>query len=248
MDSKEIKIYISVIIAVVVLAIILTFFIITMVKHHRNYRKLSEERLRAEIETLEKERARISADLHDDFGPTLSTVKMQINNLEFASDADKQNAAKLSTYVDSLMSRVRAISNNLLPAVLQRKGFAEALEKYADELSVNSNIPIEMRVFSDSKIADDKKVHLYRIGQEILHNAVKYSKASKITVLLKENELCHFLVISDNGVGFDAEFDNKESKGLGLRNIKSRVEFLEGKMEIESKKNKGTTFTIVIAK
>ena len=246
MDSQETKIFISIIIIVVVLSIVILMFTTTYVKQQRKNRKLQEEKLSAEIRTLENERERIAKDMHDDFGPTLSAIKMKLNSLQVAEAAGVQIIKDISGNVDMLMQQVRAISNDLLPYSLQ-KGFGEAIKQYASKLTASTTIGIEIKLFSNAEISIDKRIHLFRIAQEIIHNAVKHSQAKLITILLKENSTQHFLEIRDDGIGFDEEQINKD-KGLGLNNIKSRVEHLKGRLQVHTKKNEGTGYTIVIEK
>ena len=80
---------------------------------------------------------------------------------------------------------------------------------------------------------------IYRIIQELLNNAMKYAKASKVLVSCSQNKDVFFITVEDNGIGFDVSQNNKT--GMGLRNIKNRVDFMNGKLEIESVLNKGTS-------
>ncbi len=94
------------------------------------------------------------------------------------------------------------------------------------------------------KLADEKvKLTFYRIIQEQLNNILKYAKANKASIVLQELPKCFQLIVSDNGTGFNPEI---KSKGIGLRNIASRVELHSGDMQILSAPGKGCTMKIEI--
>ena len=84
---------------------------------------------------------------------------------------------------------------------------------------------------------------IYRIIQELLNNALKYANASQVLVSCSQNKDVFFITVEDNGLGFDVS-DSKKKKGMGLKNIINRVEFLNGKLEIDSKINEGTSIYI----
>mgnify|MGYP001545044749 CR=1 FL=1 len=116
MDTQETKIYIAFLIAAAILGVFLIFFIVTIIQHQRKNQALQKEKNNAEITTLEKERTRIAADLHDDLGPMLSTVKLLINNVDLDTVEDKLTLDKASEYIDSVL---------LQPAWVDRQRFAE---------------------------------------------------------------------------------------------------------------------------
>ena len=109
------------------LGIIITFFIVTMLRYHRRYVKLQKERVMNEIAMLENERKRMAYDLHDSLGPILSSVKLNINSIEASQPEDQAVISKASAHIDEVIRNMRAISYNLLPITLERKGFFEAL-------------------------------------------------------------------------------------------------------------------------
>ena len=122
MDTQETKIYIAALIAAGVLGIILVYFIVTIIRQQRKTQKLHRDKIEAEILTLEKERGRIAADLHDDLGPILSAIKFKINSVDLHSEEDKKIMEKASTHVDETIRRIREISYDLMPNTLIRKG------------------------------------------------------------------------------------------------------------------------------
>src|SRR5262245_19620588 len=134
MDPNETKIYTVILIAGGVLGIILVYFIINIIRQQRRNLSLHNEKIQAEITTLENERKRIASDLHDDLGPLLSAVKLQINSVEVPDGEDQELIEKSSLYIDAILTRIREISNNLMPQVLSRKGLVIALREFIDNL------------------------------------------------------------------------------------------------------------------
>jgi signal transduction histidine kinase len=247
MDTQETKIYIAALIASVVLAIILVYFIITIIRQQRKTQKMHREKIRAEIETLEKERARIASDLHDDLGPILSAIKFKINAVDTHSEEDKKILEKASMHTDEAIRRIRETSFDLMPNTLIRKGLTHAVE----ELIQKAERFIKMKIlFAHSDIPEltpDMVINFYRILQEIIHNSVKHSGAKELNIELKTIPGKKILLIArDDGIGFNYEKINAENPGLGLRNIASRTEVMHGDVIIESSPGKGVKYIIEI--
>src|SRR6478609_1946704 len=113
MDTPEKEYYDSLIAVVIIVGIVISYFIISAIRYQRRSLRLHKERIRAEIDTLENERKRIAADLHDELGPLLSSVKLQINSRETTDPADLLVVEKTSRYIDSIITKLREISNDL---------------------------------------------------------------------------------------------------------------------------------------
>jgi signal transduction histidine kinase len=246
MDPNETKIYIALLIAAGILGVFLVFFVITIIRHQRRTQALYKEKINAEITTLEKERSRIASDLHDDLGPVLSAVKLLINNVDLRSADDRATLAKASQYIDTILSRVRTISNNLMPQALIRKGLIVAVEEFTGELNQKSTMQIHFLAEPGIRIDPASEIHLYRIIGEVIHNAVRHAEATSMQISLSETPSFLKLTLRDNGKGFDPKDAGIIQKGLGLKNILSRVDSLRGNMYLESGPRKGTEYTIEI--
>jgi signal transduction histidine kinase len=245
MDSHETKIYTAILIAAGILGIIVVYFIITIIRNQRRHLKLQEANLLVEITTLENERRRIVSDLHDELGPLLSVVKFQITSLETRVEEDLELIEKASRSLDDILQRIREICNQLMPQVLIRKGLLIAIKEFISDLDSKTRIKMKF-TFEDIDVPAEAAVHLYRMIQEIVQNAIKHSGADhmNIDVSSKANKL--IIMASDNGKGFSTEEVAKTSNGYGLKNILSRVDILHGEMYLASEPNKGTTYTIEI--
>jgi two-component system, NarL family, sensor kinase len=246
MDQQEAKIFTSLLIAAIVLAIIIGYFIFSIISHHRRNLKLHKEKIQAEIVALENERKRMASDLHDELGPVLSAVKMQINSVD-TSEEDAELIDKASGHIDTMLQRIREISNNLMPTVLVRKGFVVALKEFSDNINQTGKINIVYNPpVSSISMGDNKEIHLYRIVQEIIHNTIKHAQATEVKVQVQlVNDWLH-LEVADNGRGFNQAEVVKTSSGHGLSNILSRVEILRGHMYVDTKPGKGVKYNIEI--
>lgn len=247
MDPNETKIFHAILIAAGVLGIIVIYFIITIVRNQRRHFKLQQAKLMVEINTLENERRRIVSDLHDELGPLLSVVKFQVSSLESGAGEDVVLIEKASNNLDEILSRIRDICNQLMPQVLIRKGLIMAISEFIND--IDGRTPIKMTfTHDDVKVPSLAEVHLYRLIQEIINNAVKHSRASALQISLTEKEERVVLSINDDGRGFEPQRMLRESGGWGLKNILSRVDILRGDIYLASKPGKGTTYTIEIPK
>lgn len=189
------------------------------------------------IEGEEIERKRIARDLHDGLGSMLSGLKIHLN---LADKEKKVDTSNINMMLNNSIKELRNISQNLMPESLMKLGLEHALKDLCAS-HCNSETTIEFQyLIKKSAFPQHFKMMIFRIIQELLNNALKYSKASQILVSCSQNKDVFFITVEDNGVGFDVEEVEKRD-GMGLRNIKNRVAFLNGKMEIDSEINKGTS-------
>jgi signal transduction histidine kinase len=245
MDPNETKIYSVILIAGAVLGIILVYFIINIIRQQRKNLSLHNEKIQAEITTLENERKRIASDLHDDLGPLLSAVKLQINSVEVPDREDMELIERSSLYIDAILTRIREISNNLMPQVLSRKGLVIALKEFIDNLTFAHPFDIQFTCNDEITLESNKEIHVYRIILEIIHNAIKHSQASQLVIFIGiQNNHTLVVQVTDNGSGFEYETISKSSIGHGLKNILSRVEILGGDLFVDTRPRQGTKYTI----
>ncbi|MBA4168432.1 MAG: sensor histidine kinase [Chitinophagaceae bacterium] len=245
MDTHERKIYVAILIAAGILGIIVVYFIVTIIRNQRRHLKMQQANLLVEITTLENERKRIVSDLHDELGPLLSVVKFQISGLDPRDEEDLLQITKAKANLDDILQRIREICNHLMPQVLIRKGLLLAIKEFMADLDHKTSIKMEF-TYEEAKIPPEAEVHLYRMIQEIVQNAIKHSFASqmRINVTSRDNKLV--ITAHDNGKGFSTDTVTKTSNGYGLKNILSRVDILHGEVYLASQPNKGTIYTIEI--
>ena len=246
MDTQETKVYLAALIAAGVLGIILIYFIITMIRQQRITQRLNREKIEAEILTLEKERQRIASDLHDDLGPILSAIKFNINSVESRSGEDTELVRKASAHVDETIQRIRQIAFNLMPNTLTRKGLVAATEELISKIMESLPLKISYQLKPIPDISQQKSINLFRMVQEIIQNTVKHAGASELYITLDVKDKKIVLTTEDNGIGFDYEKVNDLNKGLGLRNLSSRAEIMNGIIAVETGPGKGVKYKFEI--
>lgn len=203
----------------------------------------------AVIKGQEDERGRLARDLHDGLGGLLSGVKFSLSNMKsnVILDADNQLVFERSLdMLDHSISELRRVAHNMMPEVLVKFGLAEALKSYCDNLRESQIFKIDFQSIGMDKRLDGKtEIFIFRIIQELLSNAARHAKATQVLVQVarQDNEIT--VTVEDNGAGFDLAKE-REAGGAGWTNIRSRVEYLKGKLDIQSNPGQGTSVHIII--
>ncbi len=191
----------------------------------------------AVIKGQEEERGRLAKDLHDGLGGLLSGVKFSLTNMKSNVVLDAQSALVFERSLDMLdnsISELRRVAHNMMPEVLVKFGLQEALKSYCDSIEQSGVFKVDFQsVGQEVRLSSNTEIILYRVVQELLNNASKYAKASTVLVQLAfhENEIS--ITVEDNGAGFDIA-KTQHSTGAGWTNIRSRVEYLKGKVDVTS--------------
>jgi len=243
--SEDKKTIIVIAVTSIILIAFIAYFVIMVIRQHKAVSKWQQARIAAEIQTLENERRRIAGDLHDELGPMLSAIKLQINHLEPTDETETAALEKSSLQIDIVIQRFREISYDLLPNTLVRKGFIKASEEFISKLKLLH--PLAISFVSDPfKLADEREVNLYRIVQEIVHNTIKHARATTLEIRLQKKEKSLVLTTKDNGIGFNYIEKNSLAAGLGLLNLQSRAEVLGGQLILRTQPGSGTAIEIEI--
>ena len=202
--------------------------------------KLMQENQLSIIEGQEKERSRLSKELHDGVGPLMTTLRMQIQSSKLSSKLKSE----LLTHFDGTIDEIRRISNNLMPSVLEDFGVGEAIGNLIDQLKTSDAISFRFKndMNPDSTVNKTVQITLYRIAQEAINNAIRHSKCSEVRVSISEFDEYIGLFVSDNGIGFDTD---QHFSGNGIRNMKERIKLVKGALSLVSD-NAGTKIEIEI--
>ncbi len=191
------------------------------------------------------ERQRVAADLHDNLGSTISSIKYSLQ----AIDQRRMNANELAVHqnlnelLDKAYNDVRLLSHNLLPEEFEKLGLAETLKSFVRKMNKNSNIKFELAVDVNFGRADKKvEFELYSICLELVNNIIKHSKATEAKISLSRTEKQIELIVSDNGIG---TFKN-DSDGRGMKNIQARVDAIGGRWIVKAKEGEGVVNEIFI--
>jgi signal transduction histidine kinase len=253
-DKKLRNVYIVSLLIVIILLIVAMVFYINSQKRKRQLVEKDAEIKAQRISELEKEkqltatqsllegesaeRKRLARDLHDGLGGMLSVVKLNLVNMKgnaILPETDLpvfQNALEM---LDGSIRELRRVAHNLMPESLMRYGLKPALTDFC------GSIPhVKLHFFGEERRQEEKfEVAVFRIVQELVNNALKHSEAQQINVqiIVEDNRIN--LVVQDNGKGFDPALIDK-TKTTGLSNIFSRIESLNGQMDLLSQPGKGT--------
>ncbi|WP_309608028.1 tetratricopeptide repeat protein [Flavobacterium sp.] len=200
------------------------------------------------IQGEEQERTRLARDLHDGLGGMLTGVKFQLNSMKGNVILSEENAGtftKSISQIDNAIAEMRRVAHNMMPEALLKFGLDETLRSYCDSVSQNSELTVSYQSFGmEERLEQTNEIVLYRIVQELLNNTIKHANATKSNIQLTRNDNLISLTVEDNGKGFDVNTEQIASKlamtGIGLSNINHRVEYLNGKMDIQSD-SKGTS-------
>lgn len=192
-----------------------------------------EELARTVITVVERERAEISAELHDSVGQSLVLLKLELQNMLMKHLGDsRENTRTLVRPLDDVMRVVRSMSHRMSPVYLKKLGIVTALEDLCEKVSLQSGIKINAQLAElEGEFAENWSIDLYRIVQEALTNAVKHSGASLINVTAKRVAEVIQLEISDNGRGRAGE---PADSGLGLLLMQQRAATFHGSVEFNS--------------
>ena len=232
---------------IIVILLLISIVFILLQKYFKSKRSLIQQQLinTTAFEAEQQERSRIARDLHDSVGQKLSVVKMQLSIKQEENSITIKNASHL---LDETIQEVRSISHNLIPYDLS-KGLTLALNDLSEQINFTSTVTkIHLKIntpLNTIKMSTQIELMIYRVVQEITNNALKYAKAKNIHITMDCEKRILKLNLADDGVGFDQE-TLQNIKGIGIKNIKERINQVNGTLQIETNKNNGTRFYITI--
>lgn len=193
------------------------------------------------------EKTRVSKELHDGVLGRLFGVRLSLDSLNFTEGKDA--ATNRSRYVSQLKTieeDIRKISHEMNTDFVSGSGFVDVLKELVDTQAKAYGLDAEFTASEEvnwERVSNKVKINLYRIVQESMQNIYKHAKATKMSVAISllNDDIC--LEVSDNGKGFDT---SRQRRGIGLKNITSRVKDLKGSVVFESKSGKGTTVRVFL--
>ena len=212
------------------------------------HRQLIDKRiLTAVLRTEEKSRATFSKELHDGLGPLLSSAKISLSALSHTEmDSERKEIFDNTLYVvEEALRSLREISNNLSPHVLSDFGLARGIRNFIDRSQALHNVKLSFATnLRGERYNTDIEVIMYRLACELVTNSLKHSGCSEIRLTLSATGDLLEMQYSDNGRGFNPQA--MMDCGMGLSNINSRINSLNGEFDIRSAKGKGMTATVKV--
>ena len=222
-----------------------------MLAYTEQLRSLSDH-----LQTIrEEERLLLAREIHDGFGASLTGLKMELMILKRSileclgkdeNDKITEKTQYMSEMIDNTISLMRKLATELRPEILDELGLVEAIKWYIKESEKRSEIKYRVTVYPSNINIDTKlATTLFRIFQELLTNIIRHSKATEVTVFLKEQKNTISLLVRDNGIGIRDE-EIKSKKSLGILGMQERAMIFGGKLEIEGIDGEGTTVRVEI--
>ena len=257
---KQLTIKSKNIVIVIVLLSLVLMIMLTILLYNR-YTLKQESRLKEEIfkqqqlaskaviAAEELERQRIAVELHDGIGQMFSAVKLNLSGIadriNIADETDKRLLEKTLALVDESCKEVRVISHQMMPNVLLKSGLATAIRDFINKID-ESKIKITLETFGLQQPLDSNLESIvYRIIQESVNNVIKHAEATNLDIQLHKDDESITVTIEDNGRGFDLNNINV-LEGIGIKNIRARVAYLNGKVDYDTALGKGTLVAIHI--
>ena len=199
----------------------------------------------AAIKGQESERAKVSRELHDNVNQVLTTVKLYLELLNDQKIDAATALPKCITHLNNTISEIRSLSKQLSAPSLGNINFTETLTELTESLraALQIEVSVSFENLSFTEMENELHLTLYRVAQEQLTNIIKYANATAVRIVLTEREARLRLSILENGVGFDP---TEKSKGIGITNMQSRVEILDGYFELTSHPREGSKLTVEI--
>jgi signal transduction histidine kinase len=241
-------------------ALVLLIVSILTYRNYKQKQKLQEQRIN-ELETEkqlaateavlkgeEQERTRLAKDLHDGLGGMLSGIKYSLNTMKgnlIMTPDNVQAFERSMDMLDSSIKEMRRVAHNMMPEALVKFGLDTALKDFCADINKSGALHVSYQSIGlgNTEIDQTTSITIYRIVQELLNNTMKHASAKNAIVQLSKTNGQIAVTVEDDGKGFDTSV-LKGTRGIGWSNIQNRVEFLKGKLDVNSAPDKGTSVLI----
>jgi signal transduction histidine kinase len=200
--------------------------------------------IKAFNEGQEKVKKDIAMTLHDSVAASLAAIKMKLQNKQ--SKMCPQEVEMLILELNDAYKMTRDLSHAMMPPIFGENSFIEVMEDFCNKTAANFDIQFNYNFFPEEQLnllPKEHKIEIFRIVQELTINALKYAHAHRFELSLLHHEFHYVIIFEDNGMGMHKE---KKHHGIGLQNIEERLKYLNGRMNIDSQAQQGTTFIIEI--
>jgi signal transduction histidine kinase/ligand-binding sensor domain-containing protein len=228
---------------------ILLVILVYIVRYYAQLQLREKLREQEKLLAIERERNRISEDLHDDLGAGLSSIAMMTAVMKdlITEEESKETAEEVAVEANELVGRMREIIWSMNSKNDTIENLISYLHEYCNKYLIKNKMELVFNLQGDvpqQDILGDKRENIFLVVKETLHNAVKYAETKKITITINLNPDTFNITIFDHGKGFD--MNNIKRFGNGLENMKQRIQKVNGTCNIESAPGKGTLTRISI--
>jgi two-component system NarL family sensor kinase len=263
LSIRQKSVFNNFLITLLIALLLLGFFGYRNYRHRQQLAKQTDLLQQQQIRELEKdkqlvavgsmlkgqqdERARLAKDLHDGLGGLLSGVKYTLSNMKDNLIITPDNRAVFERSLDMLdtsIRELRRVAHNMMPEMLVKYGLDETLKEYCNSINETQLLSVKYQAFGfEGRLESSIEIIIYRIIQELVNNTLKHAAATEVLVqLIKEQDRLS-IIVEDNGKGFDTGILDT-SKAAGFASIASRVDYLKGRLEVQSSPGKGTMVNI----
>jgi two-component system, NarL family, sensor kinase len=255
--ENEIRFYFGIIIAMLTFVIMAGGFILVFIRYQKKIAlkqqelfirdaQYKQELLLNSIESAETERMRIAKDIHDEIGSIFSTLSLSINRLNSEQSLPSEHFLSSKNLIESGINSVRRISHAIVPFELELLGLEQTLASYFETIESVSQIDISFHSsYSLDLLTKSTSLAIYRVMQELSSNCLKYAKAKHIDIHIDSVDGEITIRYTDDGIGVNLE-DLISKKGIGLKNIESRVILMNGAVIFRSNPGEGFCCSITI--
>jgi signal transduction histidine kinase len=246
--DESLTIYYGMMVVILTFVILATGFVIIFLNYQKRilFRKQQVHEMEIQhkhdllhecLRSAEAERLRIARDIHDEIGGIFSTLILSINTQSAQQPAP--HFSKMKEVAEAGLKNVRRISHSIIPFELEILGLDETLKNYVSDFAELSQIEVDYTASSElKKLNSNQQLSVYRIVQELFSNCLKHAFAHRVALSIAEGEQELKIVYSDDGVGMPAS-QEEGAKGVGLKNIESRVLALNGTLSFDPAPDKG---------
>lgn len=249
-SENEVKYYFGIITVMLAFVIITGGFILVIIRYQKHLLNKQRERLKldvrhkkdlllASIQSAEAERMQLAKDIHDEIGSIFSTLSLSLNQLNGTNLVDSNHLQTSKNLIQSGINSVRRISHAIVPFELELLGLEQTLENHFETMSEVSGLEI---CFENSArldaLNDTATLAIYRIMQELCSNCLKHANAKKLDIKITGNDEETVLSYRDDGIGLNL-LHKDAKKGIGLKNIESRILLLNGRVSFTSEHQQG---------
>ena len=241
-------------------AVTLLIISLLLIRNYKNKQELQQRRI-TELETEkqltatedvlkgeEKERTRLAKDLHDGLGGMLSGIKYSLNAMKgnlVMTPENHQAFERSMDMLDSSIREMRRVAHNMMPEALVKFGLDTALKDFCNDINQSGALQINYQSIGlgNVEVEQTTSITIYRIVQELINNTMKHAAAKSAIVQVSKTDKAISITVEDDGKGFNT-LVLEGTRGIGWSNIQSRVEYLKGKLDVQSEPGKGTSVHI----